>query len=98
MRFFTITLTCTALAPALRVYFADLHNWRAAGPYVMRAKELFEAGDRRSALYARLGVADADGYKTMTDWLVLLQAGGAKNAAIRNASCSRALNRIVRGR
>jgi hypothetical protein len=37
------------------LYFADLYNWTAARPYLIKAKQLFEAsGDKRNALYAEL--------------------------------------------
>lgn len=42
------------------LYFGDLYNWRAARPDFTRAAELFEAaGDKRNALYARLGAIRA---------------------------------------
>jgi hypothetical protein len=42
------------------LYFADLYNWRAARPYFTKAQEMFEAaGDKRNALYARLGAIRA---------------------------------------
>jgi hypothetical protein len=42
------------------LYFSDLYNWRAARPYFTRSQQLFEAeGDKRNALYARLGAMRA---------------------------------------
>ena len=42
------------------LYFSDLYNWRAARPYFTRSQEMFEAvGDKRNALYARLGAIRA---------------------------------------
>jgi len=42
------------------LYFADLYNWRATRTDFTRAAELFEtAGDKRNALYARLGAIRA---------------------------------------
>src|SRR5215469_5632892 len=47
-----------ALQNALRL--ADLYNWADAAPDFSRAQQLFtEAGDRRNALYARLGLLRA---------------------------------------
>lgn len=47
-----------ALQKALRL--ADLYNWADAAPDFSRAQQLFtEAGDRRNALYARLGLLRA---------------------------------------
>lgn len=47
-----------ALQKALRL--ADLYNWADAAPEFSRAQQLFtEAGDRRNALYARLGLLRA---------------------------------------
>jgi hypothetical protein len=41
-------------------YFSDLYNWRAARPYFTKAQQMFEAtGDKRNALYARLGAIRA---------------------------------------
>ena len=38
------------------LHFADLYNWPASRPHFMKAQELFDAvGDKRNALYARLG-------------------------------------------
>ena len=38
------------------LYFSDLYNWRASRPYFTKSQQLFEAaGDKRNALYARLG-------------------------------------------
>lgn len=38
------------------LHFADLYNWHASRPYFVKAQQLFEAaGDKRNALYARLG-------------------------------------------
>jgi CHAT domain-containing protein len=38
------------------LHFADLYNWHASRPYFIKAEQLFEAsGDKRNALYARLG-------------------------------------------
>ena len=42
------------------LHFADLYNWQASRPYFTRAQPLFEAaGDKRDALYARLGAIRA---------------------------------------
>lgn len=42
------------------LYFSDLYNWRAARPYFTKAQPIFEAkGDKRNALYARLGAIRA---------------------------------------
>src|SRR5712692_6864189 len=42
------------------LYFSDLYNWRAAHPYFTKSQQLFEAaGDKRNALYARLGAIRA---------------------------------------
>ena len=42
------------------LYFADLYNWQAARPYFTKAQLMFEAtGDKRNALYARLGAIRA---------------------------------------
>jgi CHAT domain-containing protein len=42
------------------LYFSDLYNWRAARPYFTKSQQMFEvAGDKRSALYARLGAIRA---------------------------------------
>ena len=42
------------------LYFSDLYNWRAARPYFTKAQQMFEAaGDKRNALYARLGAIRA---------------------------------------
>jgi CHAT domain-containing protein len=42
------------------LYFSDLYNWRAARPYFTKSQQLFEAaGDKRNALYARLGAIRA---------------------------------------
>ncbi|HKW17578.1 MAG TPA: CHAT domain-containing protein [Terriglobales bacterium] len=47
-----------ALQQAL--HFADLYNWNASRPYFTKAQQLFEtAGDKRNALYARLGALRA---------------------------------------
>jgi CHAT domain-containing protein len=49
----------TADPPALlkrALHLADLYNWSDAGPLFAQAEQLFEAqGDKRDALYARLG-------------------------------------------
>src|SRR5260370_10295042 len=38
------------------LYLSDLYNWRAARPYFTKSQQMFEAaGDKRNALYARLG-------------------------------------------
>jgi hypothetical protein len=38
------------------LYLANLYNWRAARPYFVKSQQMFEAaGDKRNALYARLG-------------------------------------------
>lgn len=38
------------------LHFADLYNWPASRPLFVKAQELFDAvGDKRNALYARLG-------------------------------------------
>jgi CHAT domain-containing protein len=48
----------TVLQRAL--YFSDLYNWRAARPYFTKAQQMYEAtGDKRNALYARLGAIRA---------------------------------------
>ncbi len=40
------------------LYFSDLYNWRAALPYFIKSRQMFEAaGDKRNALYACLGSA-----------------------------------------
>ena len=42
------------------LYFSDLYNWPAARPYLLQAKQLFEAGgDKRNALYAQLAAIRA---------------------------------------
>ena len=42
------------------LYFSDLYNWRAARPYFTRSQQMFEAaGDKRNALYARVGAIRA---------------------------------------
>jgi CHAT domain-containing protein len=42
------------------LYFSDLYNWRAALPYFTESRQMFEAaGDKRNALYARLGAIRA---------------------------------------
>ena len=42
------------------LYFSDLYNWHAARPYFTKSQQLFEAtGDKRNALYARLGAIRA---------------------------------------
>src|SRR5271165_6850863 len=42
------------------LYFSDLYNWRAARPYFTKSQQLFEAtGDKKNALYARLGAIRA---------------------------------------
>ena len=42
------------------LYFSDLYNWRAARPYFTKSQQMFEAaGDKRNALYARLGAIRA---------------------------------------
>jgi CHAT domain-containing protein/cation transport regulator ChaC len=42
------------------LYFSDLYNWRAARPYFTKSQQRFEAaGDKRNALYARLGAIRA---------------------------------------
>ena len=42
------------------LYFSDLYNWRAARPYFAKSQQMFEAaGDKRNALYARLGAIRA---------------------------------------
>jgi CHAT domain-containing protein len=42
------------------LYFSDLYNWRAARPYFIKSQQMFEAaGDKRNALYARLGAIRA---------------------------------------
>jgi hypothetical protein len=42
------------------LYLSDLYNWRAARPYFPKSQQLFEAaGDKRKALYARLGAIRA---------------------------------------
>ena len=42
------------------LHFADLYNWHASRPYFTKAEQLFEAsGDKRNALYARLGAIRA---------------------------------------
>jgi CHAT domain-containing protein len=42
------------------LYFSDLYNWRAALPYFTKSQQMFEAaGDKRNALYARLGAIRA---------------------------------------
>ena len=41
---------------ARALHFADLYNWGAAGPIFAEAEKRFDsAGDRRNALYTRLG-------------------------------------------
>jgi len=42
------------------LYFSDLYKWRAARPYFTKSQQMFEAaGDKRNALYARLGAIRA---------------------------------------
>jgi hypothetical protein len=42
------------------LYFSDLYNWRAARPYFSKSQQMYEAaGDKRNALYARLGAIRA---------------------------------------
>ena len=42
------------------LYFSDLYNWRAARPYFTKSQQMYEAaGDKRNALYARLGAIRA---------------------------------------
>ena len=42
------------------LYFSDLYNWTAARPYLIQARQLFEAsGDKRNALYAQLAAIRA---------------------------------------
>jgi len=42
------------------LYLSNLYNWRAARSYFTRSQQLFEAaGDKRDALYARLGAIRA---------------------------------------
>ena len=42
------------------LYFSDLYNWRAARPYFIKSQQMFEAaGEKRNALYARLGAIRA---------------------------------------
>jgi CHAT domain-containing protein/cation transport regulator ChaC len=42
------------------LYFSDLYNWHAARPYFTKSQQMFEtAGDKRNALYARLGAIRA---------------------------------------
>ena len=42
------------------LYFSDLYNWHAARPYFIKAQQMYEAtGDKRNALYARLGAIRA---------------------------------------
>jgi CHAT domain-containing protein len=42
------------------LYLSDLYNWRAARPYFTKSQQMFEAaGDKRNALYARLGAIRA---------------------------------------
>jgi CHAT domain-containing protein len=42
------------------LHFADLYNWHASRPYFTKAQRLFEtSGDKRNALYARLGAIRA---------------------------------------
>jgi len=65
--FATVATVCAAAQPrpnettALQLlrrgmYLGGLYNWAAAGPYFQKAEKLFAAaGDRRNALYARLG-------------------------------------------
>jgi len=40
---------------ARALHLADLYNWADAAPAFTRAEQLFAAGDRRNALYAKLG-------------------------------------------
>src|ERR1700684_3815461 len=42
------------------LYFSDLYNWRTARPYFTKSQQMYEAaGDKRNALYARLGAIRA---------------------------------------
>ena len=42
------------------LYFSDLYNWHAARPYFTKSQRMYEAaGDKRNALYARLGAIRA---------------------------------------
>src|SRR6266496_5168454 len=42
------------------LYLSNLYNWRAARPYFTKSQHMFEAaGDKRNALYARLGAIRA---------------------------------------
>ena len=42
------------------LYFSDLYNWTAARPYIIKARQSFEAsGDKRNALYAQLAAIRA---------------------------------------
>src|SRR6266404_3250111 len=42
------------------LYFSDLYNWRVALPYFTESRKMFEAaGDKRNAVYARLGAIRA---------------------------------------
>ncbi|MBZ5658075.1 MAG: hypothetical protein LAO56_22670, partial [Acidobacteriia bacterium] len=42
------------------LYLSDLYNWHAARPYFTKSQQMFEAaGDKRNALYARLGAIRA---------------------------------------
>src|SRR5579863_2924317 len=42
------------------LYFSDLYNWGAARPYFTKSQLMFDAdGDKRNALYARLGAIRA---------------------------------------
>ena len=42
------------------LYFSDLYNWTAARPYIIKARQSFEAsGDKRNVLYAQLAAIRA---------------------------------------
>jgi len=71
IRLFTIATTVLSISGALgadspeellrrALYFADLYNWRAVRSDFTKAEELFQAaGDKRNALYARVGAIRA---------------------------------------
>ena len=75
------------------LHFADLYNWHASRPYFTKAEQLFEAsGDKRNALYARLGGIRAEAF----DLLQLLNTGHSGTISTVHAnSALQAINRFT---
>jgi CHAT domain-containing protein len=81
------------------LYFSDLYNWRAARPYFTKSQLMFDAaGDKRNALYARLGAIRAGANPAPTPELsYILDQELAENPLLQSDKELRMFCLIVKG-